>query len=71
MAFPYYCKECGKEATVIDNRVFRLCDHHGSTIIAERTVKLYGAGGLAYEQSLVERAQAAIRKIIEAMVKRP
>ena len=66
MTFPYYCKECGAEATVVENRVLRTCDHEDSVIIAERTCTLYGEGG-ANVLSLAERAAAALKKIKQAV----
>lgn len=65
MAHPYYCKECGAAATVVDGEVRRTCAHVGSTIIAERTSTLYGDGGVAPagRSRILERVRQLLRRV--------
>lgn len=65
---PYYCKDCGAQASVVDGAVVRTCDHHNSTIIAERSCQLFGEGhGSAETVSLWQRSVSAIEQIMKAL----
>lgn len=42
----YHCAECGAEASVQGGKVVRACGHDGAAVLAPRTCKLYGEGGI-------------------------
>ncbi len=70
MKFPYACAKCGAEAVVhADGTIVRTCDHEGSTIIAERSAVLYGIGH-THALTLAERAQLAISKLVDFVLRR-
>lgn len=65
---PYYCKECGAQAYVIDGAVVRTCDNHAAPVIADRTCQLLGEGhGSAQTASLWQRSVNAVETIIKAL----
>lgn len=70
MKFPYACAKCGAEAKVdADGTITRTCDHHGGTIVAERSAVLYGIGG-AQQLTLAQRAELAISKLVDFVLRR-
>jgi len=67
MPHPYACSVCGVEVKVSKaGEISRPCDHHDAAVIAERTSILYGEGG-ATSMSLIERAEAAIKRLAQAL----
>ena len=65
----YYCKVCKTEVAVSKaGDIVRNCVHTDATIVAERTSVLYGEGG-AKEQTLQERAYAAMHTLLRAFKK--
>lgn len=60
----YYCKLCLAEATVRDGVVYRTCEHDNETVIAERSVVLFGDGRVN-DLSLMARAMAALTSLIK------
>jgi len=61
----YFCAICKAEARVVEGNVVRTCDHHESTVIAERTAVLFGEGD-AKAKTIEERIAAALGKLFRA-----
>lgn len=70
MKYPYACAKCGAEAVVhADGTIVRTCDHDKDVVIAERSAVLYGIGH-SHALTLAERAQIAISKLVDFVLRR-